>query len=1128
MSTLQFRKIRRTLFSFAMILSMLVLNLGVSSAVHAEASALDSAAQLNDYAIVFVSRQIPPKGSVYYQQGGSMPGVMPYSRFQVAAPGKLIVREVNGTLRTLVDGSNPTAASLNLGDVNAPDVSYDGKRIVFAGIPAGSHSNAPMTNPGAWRLYVINVDGTGLRQLTFSDQNVNLSQFNNLANRFTQYDDTDPVWLPDGRVAFSSTRWPSYGMYGAARTSNLYVVNADGSGLHRITTERNGADRPLVDPLTGKIVYSRWWRNLRVATDDMGTIPDPRGGYIMHNGLCAINSSGAQCFEPGGKFNMERNSWHLASINPDGTELAQFAGRSNSRFYGALVNHAYGGSFAADGTLYANFFPMTNGSEAAGFGGIRRYQRGPNGYTHIIGITTRDESVQQFVSTNPKSYGVYVGNYAGEPEALPDGRLVISWAQDATQDYGLYTINADGSGLTKLYDNPGTTELRARAIRSRPVPPIIPDKITQTASLLPPLEQGPYDTDGRFTFQALNVYFNAPVDVDIFNAMPVGSANTIRFFIDHQRSQQTGSIEAFDWPILLEEVVINPDGSVTARPPANVPLFEQIRSAQPGYDVPLTGSNAISFESGGAAHVAGENFGRPGDVQTCVGCHPGHTMISVPANPADAKWTNLATGAAVTVSSTGAGAASGINDRRVHLNVPKGTKRFWVSGSGSPNTQWVQLTFPVPVTVRTVRLYNPSSADSSVTVQDATVRLFSDAAGTQEIASNNSGPLSDRGTNVNFNEIVAKVVRIQFNSVNGNAAALGEVEVIARAEAPDSTGSATPTPGATQTQTPVVTPVLTATATFTPTPSTSDPFVSVESDLSNINVGEIALVSVKLNNVPVDGYQSAEFTCSYDATMLEKSNIATTDLFGTDAVAAIHDPQNGSFIVALAGSNGHKATASGTAFTFNVKGLQAGQSPIQCSARASKGDNIPVGIQSTGTTIVIGVVASPTPIDLPSATPTNSPEPTATAEPVGSPTPTPSPNGTISGKVIASKPVTVGLLDANGTVVTSTTTSSDGSFILTALAGDYIVAATASGFLSHAGHVTLTAGNTVERPTINLLAGDIDGNNVVDQFDALTIGMNYASSAPSAADLNNDGVIDFLDLELLAENYRKTGPTVWE
>lgn len=826
MSTKWLRKFRYFLAFSLTIFSLLAANIGEFHVAKAESAYSDSSA-IGNYAIVFVSRQIPKNGSVYYTSGGSMPGVMPYSRFQVAAPGKLLIREANGTLRTLIDGSNPTAASLNLIDVNAPDVSYDATKIVFAGLPSGSYSSEAMNEPGAWRLYIINVDGSGLKQLTFSDRNIDLSQFGSVASRFVTYDDTDPAWLPDGRLVFSSTRWPSFGMYGAARTSNLYVINADGSNLHRITTERNGADRPLVDPLTGKIVYSRWWRNFRVATNDMGTITNSRG-YVMKDGLCGIGYSGTQCFEPGGKFNMERNSWHLATINPDGTGLAQFAGRSNTTFYGALVNHAYGGSFAPDGSFYANFFPMTNGTEAAGFGGIRHYQRGPNGYTPIIGITTRDESIQQFVSTNPNSYGVYVGNYAGEPEVLPDGTLVISWAQDAKQDYGLYTINPDGSGLTKVYDNPGTTELRARAVRVRSTPPIIPDKVTKKASELPPLAQGPYNTDGSFTFDDLNVYFNAPVDVDILNAMPVGSANTIRFFIDHQRSQQTGSIEDFDWPILLNEVTVKPDGSVAANSPANVPIFEQIRSKQPGYTVPLVGSNALPFELPGAAHVAGENFGRPDQTMKCVGCHAGHTMIPVPANPADAQWTNLATGATVTVSSTGNGSSKGINDRRVKMNVPNGgAPRYWASQTGNPSTQWVQLTFPVPVTVRTVRLYNPTSADSNIKVLDTTVHLFSDNNGTVEVASKNSGTLTDSGTDVNFNEVLTRVVRVQFNSVNGNAAALGEVEVIARGEAEDTTSIPTstvsPTPTTTSTLSVSETPVSTVTTGVTPATNTPTP-----------------------------------------------------------------------------------------------------------------------------------------------------------------------------------------------------------------------------------------------------------------------------------------------------------------
>ena len=87
---------------------------------------------------------------------------------------------------------------------------------------------------------------------------------------------------------------------------------------------------------------------------------------------------------------------------------------------------------------------------------------------------------------------------------------------------------------------------------------------------------------------------------------------------------------------------------------------------------------------------------------------------------------------------------------------------------------------------------------------------------------------------------------------------------------------------------------------------------------------------------------------------------------------------------------------------------------------------------------------------------------------------------------------------------------------------------TASGFLSAEDSVTLTGGSTTTMPTITLLIGDVDGNDVIDQFDAMTIGMNYNTSTPAAADLNSDGVINVLDLELLASNYRETGPTAWE
>jgi hypothetical protein len=358
--------------------------------------------------------------------------------------------------------------------------------------------------------------------------------------------------------------------------------------------------------------------------------------------------------------------------------------------------------------------------------------------------------------------------------------------------------------------------------------------------------------------------------------------------------------------------------------------------------------------------------------------------------------------------------------------------------------------------------------------------------------------------------------------------------------------------------------------------------VSTSVNPGSVSAGESAVATVSLNNTPAEGYTSAEFTCHYNSALVQVSNIAVSGLFGPDPVAAINDPQNGSFIVAIAGSNGNKATTSGAAFTFSVKGLQAGQSAIECTVRVSKGDNLLTSIPSIGTTLTIvgeppTPTFTPTPFDTPtSSTPVESPTPTSstpvetatptsetpvetstptsstpiesptatatqstpvetstststsTSAPVASPTPTVLPDGTVTGKVIASKPVTVSLYNASNTLVTSVTANPDGTFSLTAPAGTYTIAATASGFLRAEGSVTITGGSTSTKPTITLLAGDIDGNNVIDQFDALTIGMNYNGTTPSAADLNDDSVINVLDLEILAANYRKTGPTVWE
>jgi hypothetical protein len=308
---------------------------------------------------------------------------------------------------------------------------------------------------------------------------------------------------------------------------------------------------------------------------------------------------------------------------------------------------------------------------------------------------------------------------------------------------------------------------------------------------------------------------------------------------------------------------------------------------------------------------------------------------------------------------------------------------------------------------------------------------------------------------------------------------------------PVPTNTPAPVPTNTSAPNPTNTPIVVAPTATTVPSNTASSVVGLNP--ANVAAGGTSAASVSLNNIPAGGFASVEFTCTYNAALVEVSNITVTGLFGADPATVINGPQNGSFIVAIAGSKGSKAQTGGAAFTFTAKGLQVGQSSIACQTRASTGNLTLVAVPSTPATLV-----------------------------------TASTQGTFSGKVVAGKPVTVTLYDAGNASTGSVNVNPDGTFSLLSSAGTFKAVASAPGYLKAQGSINITSGNTTTLSMLNLLAGDIDGNDVIDQFDALTIGINYNGTAPVAADLNNDGTINVLDLEVLAVNYRQTGPQVWQ
>ncbi len=141
-------------------------------------------------------------------------------------------------------GGGPAGASLSLGSYMQPEVSWDGKTILFA--YCQTDRTPEDTIQGAkgrhYSLYSIRPDGTGLKRLTDGP-----------------YDDFCPRYLPDGRIVFISTRRGGWHRCGTPGCENyvLTVAGADGKDPRPISFHETQEWDPAVLP-DGRIVYTRW------------------------------------------------------------------------------------------------------------------------------------------------------------------------------------------------------------------------------------------------------------------------------------------------------------------------------------------------------------------------------------------------------------------------------------------------------------------------------------------------------------------------------------------------------------------------------------------------------------------------------------------------------------------------------------------------------------------------------------------------------------------------------------------------------------------------------------------------------------------------------------------------------
>jgi hypothetical protein len=557
----------------------------------------------------------------------------PTDSIMTGSGGDLFIREK----------SSPSAPEMNItgamtqgaGDVSDPEVSFDGKRILFAMRCAGQSAKACLdpdntgTNDTRWRVWEYD---TGTQQM-----------HRILCDAAAQGDDVDPAYLPDGRIVFVSNRqegtkkvmqrrFAQQGItvapytyvdeYERERVTALHVMNADGSNCKQISFNQSHDRNPTVLS-TGEIMYSRW---------------DHVGG---------------------------RNQFSIFKINPDGT--------NPFIVYGA---HSPGNSYLhpremADGRVLSTVMPLSRTREGGSleiidithYSDIDSYRDNPgsspppNQLGQVAGQFQAEKLLLPGASDTDlqamRGRGLSpLGRYS-TPYPLWDGTnralVVFTPSQpveemnalgdmetvEGTPKYGIYMLDLDAKTLRPVIPpQDGFYYSDPIPLQARPVPPakgdFVPDTTIGTNAGLLDVNTV-YDNDrlqrmGNSVLvagESIPQLSGRPDIVDLKKPGTTEFINRVPRFFRITKAMPTPpglSREAigeseFEMQQIVGYGVVEPDGSIRAKVPADTPITITL------------------LDKEGRAFTPHTNWiqAREGERRFCKGCHSSRLTTTNPS-----------------------------------------------------------------------------------------------------------------------------------------------------------------------------------------------------------------------------------------------------------------------------------------------------------------------------------------------------------------------------------------------------------------------------------------------------------------------------------------------------------------
>jgi len=451
------------------------------------------------------------------------------------------------------------------GSVLSPDLSYDGKTIVFAYVECkGDVNHRHHTDPsrGHWNeqrcyhIFKVNVDGSGLEQLTDGTWN-----------------DFDPCWIPNGRLAFISERRGGYLRCGrVCPTYTLHDMNDDGSDIRCLSLHETNEWHPSITN-DGRIIYTRWDyidRHGCTAHLPWITTPDGRDSRAVHGNFAPREL----------RADMELD---VRAI-PGSHKFVATGAPHHGQAFGSLVI----------------FDPHVEDDDI--MAPVKRL-------TPEVDFPETQGGAQVYGTAWPLSEKYYLCVY--EPMITPgtgqQGRKHIPF------NYGIYLLDIFGN-KELIYRDPEIACLSPMPLRPRLKPPVMPDESVRVAEGQP----------SEATLALVNVYDTLtpwPEDIKIKSLrvyqilpMTVPSGDP-----PHETSlrEPTAGDSVVLTRYVLGTVPVEEDGSAHFTVPARKELFFQALD-----------DNGLAVQS-----MRSATYLQPGETLVCQGCHePRHRAPKTPLN----------------------------------------------------------------------------------------------------------------------------------------------------------------------------------------------------------------------------------------------------------------------------------------------------------------------------------------------------------------------------------------------------------------------------------------------------------------------------------------------------------------